>query len=377
MLSKKLAIGILILASTAVAASQTQLTGLGFGAPQVFTNPSSSVGNPKQGDLVWYDSNGGGTAGQLYGYNGSAWNAVGSSSSTSGSNQLNNLSVAASVSANALTLALKDQTGADPTSGSVVTIGFRNATATTGTYNQRNVTAALSFTVNSGSTLGMTNGVASYLYVYALDNAGTVELAIANGMVDEGSLQTTTAEGGGTATSSNVLYSATARTSVPVRLIGRINISEATAGTWASAPTEVSVSPFFSSNYIESKSTTVTGWAAGASGAWGDFTSITVPPGVWQISGFVVSDNNGATTAGSENIGISTTSGNSSSGLNYGENRAIMTNGGTNGQLWSLVIPSYVVNVSSSTTYYLKGSYGSVTTNLQQWGYQIQARRLK
>ena len=69
------------------------------------------------------------------------------------------------------------------------------------------------------------------IYVYAIDNAGTVELAVSSTLLDQGSLQTTTAEGGaGAADSRFVLYSTTARSNVPIRLIGRIKSSQATAG---------------------------------------------------------------------------------------------------------------------------------------------------
>lgn len=159
--------------------------------------------------------------------------------------ELSNLSIAAAVAANALTISLKDKSGSDPSAGSPVKIGFRSATAATGTYSQRSISAALSITVSSGSTLGHSSGNAHWIYIYALDNAGTVELAVSSVLFDEGSIQNTTAEGGaGAADSNRVMYSTTARTGVAVRLIGRIKSTQATAGTWASAVTEISLMPF-------------------------------------------------------------------------------------------------------------------------------------
>lgn len=159
--------------------------------------------------------------------------------------EVNNLGLAASVAANALTIALKTKGGSDPSGGSPVKIGFRNATAATGQYAQRSVTGALSLVVSSGSTLGTTSGNDAYLYVYAIDNAGTPELAVSGVLYDEGSIVTTTAEGGaGAADSLNTIYSTTARTGVPLRLIGRLKVNQVTAGTWASAPSEVSLVPF-------------------------------------------------------------------------------------------------------------------------------------
>ena len=170
----------------------------------------------------------------------------GLSGGASAAYDLTNLGLACSVSSNALTVALKQSNGStDPASGSgAVKIGFRSSTATSGAYNQRSVTSSLSLTVSSGSTLGTTSGNEHILYVYALDNAGTVELAISQTQFDDLSIQSTTAEGGAGASDSNAtLYSTTARSNVPIRLIARLKSTQTTAGTWASAPTEVSLAP--------------------------------------------------------------------------------------------------------------------------------------
>lgn len=160
---------------------------------------------------------------------------------------LQNLGLAASVSGNALTISLKTAGGSDPSSGSPVKIGTRNSTLSTGTYNVRSVTGALSITVSSGSTLGTISGSASSVYVWAIDNSGTVELAVsASKKFDENVLQSTTAEGGaGAADDPNTLYSTTARTNVAVRLLGRVVSTQATAGTWATSPSEISLAPAF------------------------------------------------------------------------------------------------------------------------------------
>lgn len=141
--------------------------------------------------------------------------------------------IAASVASNALTLTL------NPT-----TLEFRSSTLTDGTINRRKVSAAINLVISSGSTLGTANGRDARLVLLAIDNAGTVELAVANlagGLnLDETTLVSTTAEGGaGAADSASVIYSQTARANVPFRVVGFIDITEATAGTWASAPTRV------------------------------------------------------------------------------------------------------------------------------------------
>lgn len=141
--------------------------------------------------------------------------------------------ISASVAGNALTLTL------NPT-----ILDFRSSTLASGTVNTRLVNAAISVTVSSGSTLGTVNSQAARLAALAIDNAGTVELAVVNlaggNNLDETTLISTTAEGGaGAADSANVIYSTTARSNVPFRVVGFIDITETTAGTWASAPTTI------------------------------------------------------------------------------------------------------------------------------------------
>lgn len=141
--------------------------------------------------------------------------------------------ITASVAGNALTVTL------NPTS-----LAFRSSTLSSGTVNVRQVTAAINMTVSSGSTLGTVNNVASRIVVLAIDNSGTVELAVVNiaggNQLDETNLISTTAEGGaGAADSNNVIYSTTARSSVPYRVVGFIDSTQTTAGTWATAPSTI------------------------------------------------------------------------------------------------------------------------------------------
>ena len=141
--------------------------------------------------------------------------------------------ITASVGSNALTITL------NPTS-----LDFRSATLGSGTVNTRTVSAAISVVVSSGSTLGTVNATQSRLAVLAIDNAGTVELAVVNlsggNQLDECNLISTTAEGGaGAADSANVIYSTTARSNVPYRVVGYVESTQATAGTWATAPSTI------------------------------------------------------------------------------------------------------------------------------------------
>lgn len=184
------------------------------------------------------------------------WATASSGAGQDSSYELTNLSIAASVGSSALTIALKTKAGDDPSAGSPVKIAFRNATLTTGTYTQVSATAATSLVISSGSTMGFTSAVADNIYIYAINNAGTIELAASTALwIDEGTVYTSTAEGGaGGADSRSVLYSTTARTAVAIRLIGKLKATEATAGTWATAPSEISLPPF-KKNFIFSRAT--------------------------------------------------------------------------------------------------------------------------
>jgi len=145
---------------------------------------------------------------------------------------LQNSGIKTSVAASALTLGLTTADGAsDPTGGDFVKIAFRNVTITTGGYILRSVTAALSIVVPSGATLGHGDGADGFIYIYALDNAGTVELAVSTAVQDESSVQSTTLIDA-TADSNTGFYSTVARSNVPIRLISRVKSNQVTAGTW-------------------------------------------------------------------------------------------------------------------------------------------------
>ena len=140
--------------------------------------------------------------------------------------------ISASVAANALTI-----------SASTLILDFRSTTLGSGTVTTVTGTPA-NLVISSGSTLGTVNAVASRIVVIALNNAGTIELAAVNisggNQLDETNLISTTAEGGaGAADSANVIYSTTARTSVAYRVIGYIECTQATAGTWATTPSTI------------------------------------------------------------------------------------------------------------------------------------------
>ncbi len=153
-------------------------------------------------------------------------------------NRMSNYALAYSVGSNALTITLKDSGGSSsPSAASPAQFTFRSSTLSSGSAFVTSVTGALSTVISSGSTAGFTSAIAHPLYVGVLNNSGTVELCWSGTPWDESQLITTTAEGGaGAADSETTIYSTTARTSVPSRIIGKAIATESTAGTWTTAP---------------------------------------------------------------------------------------------------------------------------------------------
>lgn len=155
--------------------------------------------------------------------------------------EISNLTLTVTANAagsHALLISAKTKATTDPTASDIVKVGFRSSTSATGTYAQRTITAALSVTVPSGATLGHASGVNHYIYVYLLDNAGTLELAVSSVLFDQGTRQSSTAP---IASSIRTFYSTTSRSNVGIRLIGRMLSNQSAAGTWDAVPTEISL----------------------------------------------------------------------------------------------------------------------------------------
>lgn len=164
---------------------------------------------------------------------------------------LENIIIEAAVGSNELVIDLKTRLGEDFSATDIGFASFRSATLASGFYNRRSIINPLSLTISSGSTLGQTSGQAANVYVYLIDNAGDVELAVSGTQYPEDGVYTTVAEGGsGGADSATVIYSQTARTDVPIRLVGYLLNTQATAGTWATNPSKIQLTPFDSPNPV-------------------------------------------------------------------------------------------------------------------------------
>lgn len=219
------------------------------------------------GDLIYGGASGTGT--RLA--NGSAGQVLTSAGTTAAptwssvkiqSYELSNLGLSASIASNILTIALKQADGStNPSATNPVVIGFRDATATNGDFSSVSVTGALSLAVGTAVSLGGKTAISYYIYIYALNNAGTAELfASLHPFWDEGIVQSTSTTG----TSNAVLYGANARSNMAVRLIGRVKATWTNAVGWSSI-TNVDLLPFnkpaINIFYYDS-STTVSGTGA-------------------------------------------------------------------------------------------------------------------
>src|ERR1700730_4860473 len=94
-----------------------------------------------------------------------------------------NYALAASVSSNNLTIALKTAAGSDASAANSIFAPFRNATLATGTPSFVEITAALSIVLASGDTIGAANGVPFRLWIVLFNSGGTPVLGVINCIV--------------------------------------------------------------------------------------------------------------------------------------------------------------------------------------------------
>src|SRR6266404_1209280 len=153
-----------------------------------------------------------------------------------------NGTLVASVAGNALTIAVKTLAGNNPSSSDPVFFLFRDASAGYAVIEQ---TAALSISVPSGATLGTVNGQANRIWVGVFNNGGTAVLGVYNSISGTNILcwdETSPANGTGitgSSTSPQVWYAASTLSSVVFRILGYVESTQTTAGTWATSPTKV------------------------------------------------------------------------------------------------------------------------------------------
>jgi hypothetical protein len=169
---------------------------------------------------------------------------------TLGGTMLNG-TIVPSNAANALTFTIQTLAGATPSATDPVYFVFRNASAGTGNYSVISVTSALSVTVPTSSTLGFSNNTPGRIWLTAINNAGTVELAVINCLTSAATSKSiyplagwgivNTTALGGPSNGTGVFYSTIARSSVPYGVLGYASYETglATAGTWNANPTRM------------------------------------------------------------------------------------------------------------------------------------------
>ncbi len=112
------------------------------------------------------------------------------------------------------------------------------------------------------------------------------------------------------------------------------------------------------------------------SGQWGDVTSISLTAGDWNVTGRVLFDNGGTAIETTTRIGISTTTGNSNTGLVVGNNHMVDASGGGIDAITSNEISNYRFSIATSTTVYLKHNVTYTSTAGTSSGI-ISARRVR
>lgn len=162
-----------------------------------------------------------------------------------------NCEIFESHSGNAVTYTLKGKAGVDLSPSNPGYLLFQSATLTVGDFDIVTLTANISVTVSSGSTLGHASNIPQHTFVYALKTGSTAELFVSNlppnypGTFLGQRVISTTAEGGaGASDSATGIYSTTARSNVQWVPLAKVKGTQTTAGTWAATPTQIDMVPF-------------------------------------------------------------------------------------------------------------------------------------
>lgn len=301
------------LPTTAGISGQFLTSGGGGATPMTW---SSALSNPMTtaGDII-YENATPAPARLPIGSNGQILTAVSGTPAwenpVSSSYEIENLSISIQDSVNDLVINVKQSdavTTPNSTGTGACKISFLGDLGTIygsggGSYNERLITSTLSIDVPSSAKLGINNtGGTSFIWLYAIDNAGTVELAISLTRFDEGFAQSTVALSG-SSNNSSVLYSTTARTNVPIRLLARLRVtnSQVAGGSWFEAISEILYLPSSSEKstlYLKYTGTTgqtitnntnitFSGREFDSNGAWNGTTFTAPSNGLYRITAYM------------------------------------------------------------------------------------------
>lgn len=150
-----------------------------------------------------------------------------------------NITLSASRSGNAETIAVKTLAGADPSVADPVRVAFAK---TDGGFEVLELTSSLSLTISSGSTLGAVSATEFKIAVLLINDGGTLRLGVSGrpSGIRDNSIVSSTAEGGaGGADTARTIYTGTAVTSKRARVLGYLTYTLTTAGTWGTAPSDL------------------------------------------------------------------------------------------------------------------------------------------
>lgn len=156
--------------------------------------------------------------------------------------------IEATVAANALTFTLRTTSGGTPSTTSPVFVAHRSTTGGTPNIIIRKITTGTTFTIPAGEALGTSNGVPARLWFGLVDDAGTARIGVINCLkvvgggattvtpIRDDMLVATSTVAGST---SGFIYTGANLAGVSFRVAGYIEITEAAAGTWATAPSRI------------------------------------------------------------------------------------------------------------------------------------------
>jgi hypothetical protein len=252
---------------------------LSWAATTTWQTDTAKLGRPNTNDkILTFDLNKGaanpaikanGTTGNIqFASDGATYLDIGSGVSYSAYGELLNLGVSATVTTNALTVALKDQTGAAPSSGSPVNVGFRSTSATGGTSSRTSFTAATSITLAAADSIGVPTSGVGPIYIYLISDS-TPEICLSYYQFTDNSLKSASALTGGADTDGTKLWCTSAHTLRPVRLIGQITALWNNPN-WSS-PTEVTLAPLVKSDPVSWSGHQNCYWYANST-TWSDFS---------------------------------------------------------------------------------------------------------
>lgn len=122
-------------------------------------------------------------------------------------------------------------------------LDFRNPSLASGLIETLAITSDLTLTVPNGATLGTVNAVAARLVLLVAYNGGSPVLCINNQsgglQLDESNLISPTTVSTGADLSTVIYSAASVSASSPYVVVAAVDITEATAGTWATAPSAI------------------------------------------------------------------------------------------------------------------------------------------